>query len=167
MSEKKLKVYCETSFWSYLNGHRTPLQHIAVKQAATLQWWEEIASKCEIYISQHVHIEADDGNPDFAAKRIRSASEAMRLEADIPEIENLANSLVEAHAIPNNQTTDAAHIATASVYGMDVLLTWNCKHMANPVTMPKTVATVIKSGFNCPAIITPMDFIERREEFGL
>ena len=48
VSEKKLKVYCETSFWSYLNGRQTPLQHIAVKQAATLQWWQEIAPKCEI-----------------------------------------------------------------------------------------------------------------------
>ena len=37
-AEGKLKVYCETSFWSYLNGGRTILPHIAVKQAATLQW---------------------------------------------------------------------------------------------------------------------------------
>ena len=32
---------------------------------------------------------------------------------------------------------------------------------------PKTVATVTKAGFNCPVIITPMDFLERKEEFGL
>ena len=39
MSEEiKLKVYLETSFWSFLNGHPTPLQHIAIKQATTLQW---------------------------------------------------------------------------------------------------------------------------------
>ena len=52
MPEKKLKVYCETSFWSYPNGRPTPLRHIAVKQAATLQWWQEIAPNCEIYVSQ-------------------------------------------------------------------------------------------------------------------
>ena len=34
---KKLKVYCETSFWSFLNGRPTPLAHIALKQAATLR----------------------------------------------------------------------------------------------------------------------------------
>ena len=32
--ETKLKVYLETSFWSFLNGRPTPLQHIAIKQAA-------------------------------------------------------------------------------------------------------------------------------------
>ena len=44
--ERKLRVYCETSFWSFLNGRPTPLQHIAIKQAATLQWWQEIAPRC-------------------------------------------------------------------------------------------------------------------------
>ena len=53
--ERKLRVYCETSFWSFLNGHPTPLQHIAIKQAATLQWWQEIAPRCEIYISPASH----------------------------------------------------------------------------------------------------------------
>ena len=30
MPEKELKVYCETSFWSFLNGRPTPVQHVAV-----------------------------------------------------------------------------------------------------------------------------------------
>ena len=30
--QKRLKIYCETSFWSYLNGHPTPLTHIAVEE---------------------------------------------------------------------------------------------------------------------------------------
>ena len=38
MPEKKLKIYCETSFWSFLNGRPTPVQHVAVKQSATLKW---------------------------------------------------------------------------------------------------------------------------------
>ena len=27
--QKRLKIYCETSFWSYLNGHPTPFAYIA------------------------------------------------------------------------------------------------------------------------------------------
>ncbi len=50
---------------------------------------------------------------------------------------------------------------------MDVLLTLNCKHMANPVTLPKTVEVIMKAGYHAPIIITPNDFLERREEFGL
>ncbi len=62
-TKQRLKVYCETSFWSYLNGGRTPLSHIAVKQAFTRQWWETIAPTCDVYVSQHVGGEAEDGDP--------------------------------------------------------------------------------------------------------
>ena len=79
----------------------------------------------------------------------------------------MAKTLLDVHAVPEKEVTDAAHIATASVYGMDVLLTWNCTHMANPVTLPRTAATIGKAGFNCPVIITPVDFLARREEFGI
>lgn len=61
-AKKRLKVYCETTFWSYLNGGRTSLEHIALKQSATLRWWEEIAPSCDIFVSQYVSDEAADGD---------------------------------------------------------------------------------------------------------
>ena len=42
-ARKKLKVYCETSFWSYLTGRPTALAHIALKQASTLAWLQNEA----------------------------------------------------------------------------------------------------------------------------
>ncbi len=165
--KKKLKVYCETSFWSFLNGRPTSLEHIAVKQNATHQWWQEIASKCDIYVSPFVDDEAEDGDPERAARRMESMNGQASLDGSIREVSLLAEALLKAHAIPEHETVDASHIATAAVYGMDVLLTWNCRHMANPVTLPKTAAVIVKAGFNCPIIITPSDFLERREEFDL
>lgn len=165
--ERKLKVYCETSFWSYLNGRPTPLQHIAVKQAATLQWWQEIAPKCEIYISQYVNTESKDGNPQRAEMRRQSLEGVKGVDGSTDEVAELAEKLMAAHAVPDCEGTDALHIATAAVTGMDVLLTLNCRHMANPVTLPVSISVVAKAGYKCPIIITPMDFLERREEFGL
>ena len=34
-------------------------------------------------------------------------------------------------------------------------------------TLPKTVSIVARAGYECPAIITPEDFFNRREEFEL
>ena len=164
---KKLRVYCETSFWSYLNGHPTPLAHIAVKQAATLRWWQEIAPNCEIYVSPFVDDEAEGGDPESAALRRKSTEGFQTLNPGPSAVSDVAVALIDGHALPKNETTDASHIAIASVYGMDVLLTWNCRHMANPVTLPKTSAIVAKAGFACPVVITPAEFLERREEFGL
>ena len=36
-NEKKLKVYCETTFWSYLVGRQTTDEKIARDQAFTLK----------------------------------------------------------------------------------------------------------------------------------
>jgi len=163
--EKKLRVYCETSFWSFLNGRPTPLAHIAVRQAATLQWWQEVAPKCEIYISQYVDGETTKGDKADALKRADSMDGTQRLDGYIPEVLELAEKLLAGHALPPKEVTDAAHIATAAVYGLDVLVTWNCAHMANPVTLPKTAMIIGNEGYLCPVIITPAEFLERKEEF--
>jgi len=167
MAEKNLKVYCETSFWSFLNGRPTPLAHIAVKQAVTLQWWQEIAPKCDLYVSQYVYSESAGGDAERATARKTCLNGIAGVDASIEEVTELAALLMKGHAVPDCEATDALHIATSAVYGMDVLLTLNCKHMANPVTLPVTASIIVKAGYRCPIIITPGDFLERKEEFGL
>ena len=165
-TKQRLKVYCETTFWSYLNGGSTPLEHIAVKQAFTHRWWEEIAPSCEIFVSNFVDEEAKDGDKQFAERRLDSIAGAATLDGLVKPVRDLANVLMDGHAVPDTEATDASHIATAAVYGMDVLLTWNCRHMANPVTLPKTAMLVCKAGYTCPIIVTPQEFLDRKEEFG-
>lgn len=165
-AKKKLKVYCETTFWSYLNGRQTSFAHIAVRQATTLQWWETFADKCEIFVSQYVTDEASEGDAARAELRRRSIAGFPYLDVSLPDIRKIATALIAEHAIPENETTDAFHIATAAVHRMDVLLTWNCRHMANPVTLPMTAMTIRDVGHRCPVIITPAEFLERKEDFG-
>ena len=74
----------------------------------------------------------------------------------------LARRLVAGHALPCGETTDALHIATAAVSRMDVLLTWNCRHMANPHTLPKTVEIIELAGYRCPWIMTPRTFLDNK-----
>ncbi|MCZ8105704.1 MAG: hypothetical protein O9972_48435 [Burkholderiales bacterium] len=38
---------------------------------------------------------------------------------------------MERSNLPAKADIDAVHIAAATVHGMDYLLTWNCKHIAN------------------------------------
>ena len=95
-----------------------------------------------------------------------SIAGAATLDGLVKPVRDLANVLMDGHAVPDTEATDASHIATAAVYGMDVLLTWNCRHMANPVTLPKTAMLVCKAGYTCPIIVTPQEFLDRKEEFG-
>ena len=49
--KKKLKVYCETSFWSWLVSRPSSVPDHAVKQAWTRKWWESATPECDLYVS--------------------------------------------------------------------------------------------------------------------
>lgn len=99
------------------------------------------------------------GDAERAKLRLEAERGIPFLDGSTAEVEALAKKLLAAHAIPEDEVTDAYHIATAAVYKMDVLLTWNCRHMANRFALPKTIAVVTKAGYRCPAIVTPEDYM--------
>ncbi len=159
-ADKKRKVYCETSSWSWLVSRPSTDPDHAVKQAWTRKWWEEAAQGCEVFISEHVLTEAVRGDREQVRCRLNILEGIQELDGSTPEIVSLAQTLLSAHAVPQDEVTDAYHIATAAIQGMDVLLTWNCRHLANRFALPKTIAVVTKAGFQCPAIVTPENFLK-------
>ena len=159
----RLKVYLETSFVSYLTGDATVNAKIAVDQAFTRLWWAQERPKCDIFISAYTAAESAKGREDSVRKRMEALKGVPLVSFPSGTVIALAEKLLEAHALPPGETTDALHIAAAAVGGMDVLLTWNCRHMANPHTLPRTKEIVRSAGFNCPDIMTPRTFIENTE----
>jgi hypothetical protein len=61
--------------------------------------------------------------------------------------------------IPKRAGTDAIHIALAAVHGVDFLLTWNCKHIANAAIIRDIEAVCRMRGFSCPVICTPEELM--------
>jgi hypothetical protein len=69
-------------------------------------------------------------------------------------------NLLAGAALPIKAKADALHIAIATVHGMDYLLTWNCKHIAN-ATMRLKIESICKScGYVPPIICTPLELME-------
>jgi len=52
----------------------------------------------------------------------------------------LADRFVRRTVLPIKAGDDALHIALATEHDMDYLLTWNCKHIANPMIQKKIAA---------------------------
>lgn len=164
----RIKVYLEASFFGYLVSETSKLSHVAARQVATEAWWRDEADACDLFISNYVTDEIMDGDPNEAALRAEAAKGIPSLDGTLDAVMVLARRLLEADALPQKAKTDAHHIATAAVHGMDVLLTWNCHHMANTVTLPKTVSVVATAGYRCPMIITPLSFSQAKEKiYGL
>ena len=159
-TKPKQKVYLETSFVSYLTGRATTREPVASWQAAPRQWWEAVRPSCDLFVSRYVIMEAEKGDAEQVARRMEVIRDIPRLDVGHEKIEEVAKALIGEHALPENEATDAYHIATAAFYGMDVLLTWNCRHMANEFTLPKTYGILRDAGLKCPVIITPKRYME-------
>ena len=48
----------------------------------------------------------------------------------------------------------------AAAFGVEYLLTWNCRHIANAETLPRIYDMLRDSGFEPPLIVTPEEFSE-------
>jgi len=155
----KQKVYIETSIIGYLTARPTNDLRAMANQSTTIEWWESRMPEFEIFISEFVLAESSQGNSEPAARRLA-------VIADIPELEitetvrQLARALVEEGPIPKGSEIDAYHIAVAAANGMNYLLTWNCKHIANAVIRPKIEEVCRNHGFEPPTICTPQELME-------
>ena len=103
---------------------------IAGHQAATHEWWEKRRQEFELYLSEVVIAEAQRGDVQAVAARLAITKPLPLLEVNAKANE-LTKCLLKNKAVPEKAIEDAAHIAIACVHGMDYLLTWNCKHIAN------------------------------------
>jgi hypothetical protein len=150
----KQRLYLETTIVSYLTARPSRDLILAAHQEVTRQWWEERRKDFEIYVSQLVSDEAGRGDPEAARRRMEILRGVPRLRVTDPAIA-LARGLVQTHAIPEQGVEDALHIAVATVHGMDLLMTWNCRHIANAQLMPAIRTTVEQCGYDPPTICTP------------
>jgi hypothetical protein len=131
----KRKIYVETSVISYLTARPSKTIIGAAHQQITMAWWE-LRSGYELLVSQSVWQECAAGDPVAAQKRL-AALDGISVLAVTQDMIRLAGSLIEQAIIPAKAIEDALHIAVSTLHHVDFLLTWNCRHIANPVIQEK------------------------------
>ena len=68
--------------------------------------------------------------------------------------------------MPQDAAGDALHLALASFYAIDVLLTWNCKHLANPNKFGDIERVNRELGLPVPLLTTPLNYLSEDESDG-
>ncbi len=151
----KSRVYIETSVISYLTAR--PSQNIvtAGQQIITRQWWSGHAAY-DLCTSQLTIDEASKGDLTAAAERLAVLSTLPVLAMD-ETARQLGDELVRRLAVPAKALDDAYHVAIAAVNGVDYLLTWNCKHIANLQMRTLIEQVCLSAGFKPAAIGTPQE----------
>lgn len=149
----KPTVYIETTIPSYLTAWPSGDLIRAAEQRQTKLWWET-RGEYEFYGSELLIEECGDGDPAAAAERLIAIRDLPVLKV-VPRIGELADLIVRDLPLPKKAVSDAYHIATATYYGLDLLVSWNCRHIANIVLRPKLIRICRNYGYEPPDICTP------------
>ena len=59
--------------------------------------------------------------------------------------------------LPAAAAADALHAVVASQHRINVLLTWNCRHLANPLILRQLRAFMNARGLTLPEVCTPIE----------
>lgn len=68
--------------------------------------------------------------------------------------------LVSQLVVEEASAKDALHISIAAVHGVNFLMTWNCKHIANATLRGRIERICAAAGFPAPVICTPEELVE-------
>ncbi len=155
----KSTVYLETTIIGYLAMRVSSVLRVAANQQTTREWWDSRRQGFDVFVSRFVVDECSDGDSLAVQDRL-AYLDGISLLLVPDDVNSLAESLIAGVPLPENAAIDALHIAVAAVNGVEYLLTWNCKHIANPSMRPRIERVCREMGYEPPVICTPQELLE-------
>ena len=151
-------VYLETTIPSYLAARPSRDLVVAAHQQITSEWWSLAPGRFDLFISEAVLAEIRAGDPEAVARRLEIV-ESLPVLPFNDDVRHLARVYEKALGLPANARVDVLHIAFASAYELDFLVTWNCAHLANGAVIRRLHGLHEEMKRTTPAIITPEELI--------
>lgn len=127
---KKLKIYLDTSIINFLFADDAP-----DFKKITEDFFKEYFEKYDIYISDIVLLEINKTEDQDIKSKLLAVIDKHPFKIieinDNEEVGYLSELYIKEGVIPEKKKEDAIHIAVSTVFEMDILLSWNFKHLAN------------------------------------
>jgi len=159
-------IYLDTSVPNFLFADDSP-----EKKEVTVDFFENFIKKgkYKAFISALVITEIE--NTQNPVKRIQLLESLSKYPIEIialdnfNEVEKLAQKYIQSGVIPERKIMDALHVAVCTIYGINILVSWNFKHLANIQREYKIrIVNYQNNFFNDLRIITPMEMIDYGNE---
>jgi predicted nucleic acid-binding protein len=161
---KKMRIYLDTSVVNFLFADDSP-----DFRRVTEEFFALYAGLNDLYGSDVVLRELSrdpvSGRREQNLRMlVKHHVEILPMDRDI-EVVRLAEEYLRQGIIPLRKRDDALHVAYATVFEMDVLLSWNFKHLAN-LRREARLSTVNQAEgyWRSPRIVSPLEVEDEREE---
>jgi hypothetical protein len=130
--------------------------------AITREFFEfTIQNGCQFVISEVVNKEISDTPTEEKRKAVLLFLKTLNcvlLPYDI-ESRNLAKVYVSEGILTDNHIDDLRHVAYATVFDCDMIVSWNQKHIAKTIKIQKINDCNMKNNYSMIAIYTPERFL--------
>jgi len=154
---KKLKYYIETSVFNFVFADDEPSRRDLTKYLFQKVQGDNV----EIYISEVVITEINDAPEDIKNKLLSLIKKYKPYVIPIDEeTKLLANKYISEGIIPEKFIADALHIAVTSVNDLDVIISWNFKHIVKLKTKIEANGVNKLLGYREIEICTPEEVDE-------
>lgn len=157
-NRRALRLYLETTVWNFLATEKEE----KITRSVTKLYREVDSKRYKMYISPLVIVEIERTKEKKRYNMVRNLIKEYKPELleDVVEVGRLANRYFSAKIILEKYRADALHIAFASFYEMDVLVSYNLRHIVKLKTRRLANYINLLEGYKILEIGTPEEVIE-------
>ncbi|MBI3880732.1 MAG: type II toxin-antitoxin system VapC family toxin [Verrucomicrobia bacterium] len=148
-------VYIETTIPSLYFDDRADAK-TAARREWTRSFWDKHRQRYHLVTAAPVIEELSRAEYPRKAEKL-GLLDGIELLPVANELAEIVEVYMSRYVMPRDPGGDAAHLAFASFYKCNYLLTWNCVHLANANKAGhiRTVNTLL--GLHVPQIVTPLE----------
>jgi hypothetical protein len=150
-------VYIETTVPSFYHEARTDAEAVA-RRNWTRKWWDGHSHDYDLATGVPVIDELRRGDYPGQQDAVALALSVPLLPV-VPEVREIAEAYAAHHVMPRDPAGDALHLAMASWWKCDFLLTWNCEHLANANKFEHIRKVNALLGLFVPTLTTPLELL--------
>ena len=154
-------IYIETSIPSFYFDTRAAVE-LRARRNWTRRWWNEPLAGDERVISSVV-LEELERAPEPKRTHCLGLIAALSLVPDTNEVAEIVETYHRHRVMPVEASADADHPALATFHRCDMLVTWNCHHIANANKFPHIRRINALLGYETPQLITPLELLSPDE----
>jgi len=149
---KKLHIYIDSSV---IGGCEDP----EFAENSLALWRHFIRGDFIQVLSEHTLREIQDAPAEVRARVLEIPKENQIVLADTPDAYELAEAYLAHGIVGPGSRSDALHVALATIGRVDVMVSWNFKHIVNLNRIRLFNAVNLEQGYGLIEIRTPMEVL--------